>query len=783
MDNAINQFDNTEEKDDLISVMEVVGKFIRHWKWFVLSLIVILTVTSIYLRYSTPVYSISSDIKLKENNQSGSSGAVAIEDLAMLGSIDNIADEAEVIRSRTIVRSAINRLGLHTSYIVEGRIKSTDLYNKSPIIVAMEQNQLDELSENIDFNMRYDESDVLHISGSIGGNKVDTTFTSLPALLPTVHGNISFVKRDGIESRNRVLNVTIRTADGVIKSFRKNLTITTKSGRATRSSLLTMTFNTPYPEKGIDFLTTLVDVYNNEMIEDKNMEARNTQEFINERLNIIDKELSSADVSVEEYKRTQGLTDMQVDLQRNIQMGSQYERDLVNVETQLNVVNSLSSYVNDTENVNRPIPSNIGIDDPTLVATSNEYNKLLLERERMSQSMTDENPVLRRIDEQIAGLRSSINSSIRSVQQGLSIQRRDARNQANIYGGRLGSMPTQEREFVDLTREQQIKQNLFLMLLQKREENALALAATSNTAKIINEAVLGQKVFPKTKIIYLAAFLLALLIPAGIIYLLDLLQYKIKTRSDVERLSKVPILGEIPTHLESEDVVVTENDTSEINEAFRILRTNLMFSLGADKKVMIFTSTISGEGKTFLAINTAMSLALLNKKVIVIGMDIRLPRLRQHFELNNKSGLTDYLSGFERDINPLIVQSKQNENLFVLHAGTIPPNPAELLSQSKLDDLLLKLRNEYDYIIIDSAPAGLVTDTLILNRLTDATIYLARAGYSKKTNLKFANDLMKQNKLKNMLLVINDVKDYYHGYGYGYGYGYGKKARSRSRKR
>jgi capsular exopolysaccharide synthesis family protein len=448
-------------------------------------------------------------------------------------------------------------------------------------------------------------------------------------------------------------------------------------------------------------------------------------------------------------------------------------------------VNSLNSYLNSPENRDKTIPSNIGIQDPTLAATTAEYNRLLLERERLSQSMTDDNPAMKRLNEQINGLRQSIGASINSVQQGLQIQRREARNQANLFGGRMSAMPTQEREFMELSREQQIKASLFLMLLQKREENALALAAYANKAKVLDEAASEGQVAPRMMIILLAALLLGLLIPMGIIYLADMLQYRIRTRGDVDRISKVPILSEVPKHDEEENIAVMENETRPIDEAFRMLRTNLLLTLGADNKVVVFTSTVSGEGKTFIALNSAISLSLLNKKVLLVGLDLRIPRLKEYMNLDTRDGITSYLSGFEKDLDKLIVPSGITENLFALPAGPIPPNPAELLSRPSLDAAFARLREEFDYIMVDSAPVSQVTDTLILNRVSDATVYVCRANYSSKGNLRFANEMMAQNRLKNMVLVVNDVDEFHHAYGYGYGRGYGygyEKGRKKKKK-
>lgn len=784
-----------KEQDGNTSIMEVFMRYIRYWKWFLASISVLFVLSFLYIRYTTPIYKVTSSIILKDAKSKKLESGLGTLDglgLGLMGAVSNVENEMYIMESRSLVRSVINRLNLHTSYIVEGRIKETDLYTKSPVIVDMDQDTLDSLKESIAFTLHIKNNQIevygriKDLSGNVNTN-IDTIFSYLPALLRTPIGNISFTQRHGSPLvSEKPINVIIQHPDAVIKEYRENLTIQPASKIA---SVLDLSIKTAYPDKGKDFLNTLVDVYNNETIEDNKMEVLNTQKFINERILIINSELSEAEKDVEEYKRSQGLTDIQTDLQRNVQMGSQYEKQLVQVETQLSIVRSLNDYVNDPQNKNKTIPTNVGVEDPTLAATTSEYNRLLLERERLSQSMTADNPAMKKLEEQIAGLRQNINSSVSSVQKGLAIQRRDARNQAGLYDGKIGVLPRQEREFMELSREQQIKAGLFLMLLQKREENALALAATANSAKVLDEATLEDKVFPRTAIILLAALLLGLLIPAGLVYLLDILQYKIRTRADVDRVSKVPVLGEIPKYGEDGNVAVKEGETREIDEAFRMARTNLMLTLGSDNKVVIFTSTVSGEGKSFVALNTAISTALLDKKVLLIGMDLRIPRLKEYLNLKTHNGLTNYLSGFEKDIDSLIVPSGIHPSLDVLPSGPVPPNPAELLSRSTLDKAIAKLREEYDYIFIDSAPSSQVTDTLIINRVSDTTVYVCRADYSSKGNLRFANELMAKGKLNNMLLVINDVTDFHRGYGYGYGSGYGygygndKKKKSKLRRK
>lgn len=782
MENQINNPNlDTQQEENEISLMEIVFKYLKYWKWFVASLVVAVMLAFVYFRYTVPVYNVTSSVILKDekSGRGGMSGGMggfgALDGLELMGGVSNVENETYVIRSKTAVRDVVNRLNLTTSYIQEGRIKSNDMYTNSPFIITMDREGLDTLKQCIDFTAKLNKDMTIDVTGTVGEEKIDTKLDNLPALLTTKQGVISFMLREGVKPYYEPLLITINRPEATVRSYRSSLTVQPASKTA---SVLNLSLKTAYPNKGTDFLSTLVEVYNYQTIEDKNQEATNTKNFINERLTIIDRELGMAEGAVEEYKRREGMTDLEADLAQSLQQSSQYEQQLVRAESQLDIVNSLSEWVRNPANQDRPVPSNVGLQDPTLAATINEYNQRLAERERLKRSVEDSNPVMQKLNEQIQSLRGGINSSIASVRDGLMIEKRNIANQVRIYSGKIGDVPTQERQFTEIAREQQIKASLYLLLLQKREENALALAATANSAKVLDQAWTEARVHPKKPIVLLAALLLGILIPVGIIYLLDILQYKIRTRGDVDRLTQLPVLGEIPSHPDVEalgNVVVSENATTELDEAFRMLRTNLTLSLAPEDKVVVFTSTIPGEGKTFAAINTAISLALLGKKVLLVGMDFRIPRLHTYMDMPNDKGMTTFLSGYEDDIEKLIVPTQSSEHLKLMLAGPIPPNPAELLSRNTLDVAMEQLRAKFDYIIIDSAPVSLVSDTLILNRVSDATAYMCRANYSSKMNLKFANDLMKQGRLKNMLLVINDVKDFHRGYGYGYGYGYGTK--------
>ncbi|WP_321426172.1 polysaccharide biosynthesis tyrosine autokinase [uncultured Bacteroides sp.] len=786
-----------DNQSEINNVQEIFFKYLPYWKWFIVSLIVCLAVAFIYLKYTIPVYNVSAAVIIKDDKKggNGTSELSVFEGMGLLGGSNNIDNEVEVLKSKSTIKSVVNALGLHTSYKLKGSISSTELYTNSPLEVKMDPQALDSLSGSILLNATMNPDRSLKIEGLVNNEEVNTTLHNLPALLRTSVGDLTVSYRPNVPSIvNKIIEVSINRPSRVAKAYLGRLSIAPTSKT---TSVVNLSLSETNCKRGVDFLTKLVEVYNQDAMADKNKVALNTKLFIDDRIAIIDKELGSAEKTVEDYKRGQKMTDLQSDAQLVLQTSSEYEKKLVEAETQLNLVDYLQKHVSNKANRYSLVPSNVGLEDPTLVATINEYNKTLLERDRLLRTASENNPTVLNLNGRIDALRGNVTAAIASVHHGLVIAKNDINHQTRLFNSQIENAPTQERVFTELSRQQQIKASLFEMLLQKREENNLSLAASANSAKIIDEPLASDApVSPKSSMIYLVALIIGLVIPIGIIYIRDLFQYKIRTRADVDKVNKLPFLAEIPNYEGESNIAVRENDNASIAEAFRVLRTNLLFILGADKKVILFTSTQGGEGKSFVSLNAAISLALLNKKVVVVGLDIRKPRMAEYLNLNAKNGITSYLSGFEDNLDNLIVPSGIHPNLYALPAGPLPPNPSEQLVKESLDKAFEYLRNEYDYIIVDSAPIGLVTDTLIINRVVDATAYVCRVNYSNKVNLKVANEIMEQKKLTNMSLVVNGIDNarrgygyvygYGQGYGYGYGYGYGddnEKKQKKSRKK
>lgn len=777
-----------EEKEEKTNWQAMLFKYIIRWPWFIASVIFCLVCAWLYLKTITPVYNISASIIIKDNKKGGNTGndLSAFEDLGIISSSQNIDNEIEILRSKSLIKDVVSELGLYISYSGEGRFQKPDLYSSSPVLVHFLPEDAERLKAPILLTVNYQSGNRIDVTATINGNTINKHFTELPAVLSGEAGTLTFTSNPATPiTGSGNVDVSIVNPLSVAKGYRGALSIEPTSKN---TSIVTISIKNTNKKRGENFINKLVEIYNKNANNDKNEVAQNTARFIDERISVINQELGTTEQELESFKREAGLTDLSSDAQLAISEQSAYEKLCVENGTQLNLVQYLSEYIQKPENATATLPANIGLNDETLSGLIAQYNALILERNRLLRTSSETNPVVRRLESNIQDMRAGILTTIASVRKGLLITKADLDRQAGKYAGRISNAPAQERRFVSIQRQQEIKAGLYLMLLQKREENNIALAATANNAKIIDDALADDfPVSPQSKKIYMMAFVLGLGIPVAIIYILNLLSYRIEGRADVERLTNVSIIGDVPLN-DSEDkhaIAVRENDNDIMAETFRSLRTNLLFILGdPDKKVVLVTSTMSGEGKTFIASNLAVSLALLGKKVIIVGLDIRKPGLNKVFRIHHKEkGITGFLSAPQStDLRSMILPSEVSDNLHVLPGGAIPPNPTELLARKSLDDAIELLKKDYDYVVLDTAPIGMVTDTQLIARVADASIYVCRADYTHKNDYQLINELYANKRLPGLCTVINglDMKKKKYGYYYGYGkygryYGYGKK--------
>lgn len=723
----------------------------------------------------------------------------------MISSSQNIDNEIEVLRSKTIVKEVVEDLGLYISYTDEDEFPSRNMYKTSPVQVSLTPQEADLLEEPMIVKMALQPQGSMDVTVKIDDDEYQKHFEKLPAVFPTDKGTLAFFltpdsvlssKRTSEETTNlekttRNITATINKPLAVAKWCCKNMTIEPTSKT---TSVAVISLKNSNVQRGKDFINKLLEMYNINTNNDKNEVAQKTAEFINERIGIISKELGSTEKDLESFKRGAGITDLTSDAQIALTGSAEYEKKRVENQTQINLLQDLQKYMqNEGYEV---LPSNIGLQDLNLAAAINRYNDVLVERKRLLRTSTENNPTIINLDTSISAMKENVQVSLDRVLRGLFITKADLDREASRYSRRISEAPGQEREFVSIARQQEIKAGLYLMLLQKREENAITLAATANNAKIIDEAIADDApVAPRSKITYLIALILGVGIPVGVIYLLELTKFKIEGRADVEKLTSAPIVGDIPLTDEKQGAIaVFENQNNLMSETFRNVRTNLQFMLGNGKKVILVTSTVSGEGKSFISGNLAISLSLLGKKVVIVGLDIRKPGLNKVFNISKREqGITQYLANPEKNLMDLVQLSDVSKNLYILPGGTVPPNPTELLARDGLDKAIETLKKNFEYVILDTAPVGMVTDTLLIGRVADLSVYVCRADYTRKNEYTLINELIDGNKLPNLCTVINglDLKKrkygYYYGYGkygkyygygkrYGYGYGYGEQS-------
>jgi len=771
--------DTEEEYGQPIDFVGLLFKYLSHWKWIVVSLAVCMTLAVIYLKLSDPLYHVTSTILLKDDKKGGGMAEFdALKDLGMFDVKNNVDNELEVLKTSNLAKQAVRELGIYVDYKQVGTFKNRQLYGaKCPIIVSLPDNVLDTLSQTIEFDVLVHPNGSSEFSGTFEGInfKVITATTDSVVILP--NGKVNFRRGKFKPAKNMLVSVSIHSptnvADGMLGALTMALTSKT-------TSVVNITLSTSNVQLGKDFISKLMEVYNREDMKDQNLVANNTAIFIDDRLFSLTRELNEVESQVENYKQGQGLTDIKSETEVIIQQNSAYEQKRLEVETQLAIVSDIDAYIHKRENKFRLLPSSTGIQSTSLNDLINSYNKLLLERIRLSRTASSTNQAMIDLTDQTGAMLGTVQSSIRNEKRSWEIARQDLLGKDRQNAARIKAIPRQEREYTEIKRQQGIKETLFLFLLQKKEENYLSMSVVVPKGKIIDNARSNNiPVSPKRSVILLIPFLLGLILPIAGIAIHDLLRYQIENKEELEKLSIVPVLGEIPKTDSGGNAIIKANNTDSFTEMVRLLRTNLLFTLDEPgKKVINVVSSIGGEGKSFIAINLAMSLALLDKKVLIMGLDIRKPKLGEYMGLSCDTGISLFLSG-HMDANQLVRPSGLHPNLSVITAGPVPPNPNELLTKPALDKLMTGLREEYDFIVLDTSPLGLVSDSFALNRFADVNLYVVRADFTPKRNIIEATKLYNHQKLNNMYFVLNGVDGKKNSYRYGYGkkqgmtYGYG----------
>jgi capsular exopolysaccharide synthesis family protein len=758
---------NSIENNESINLRDLLFKYLIHWKWFLVSLLLFVIGAKLYLRYSIPEYKTQSTLLIKREDSGAMSELAAFQDLSMFSSSGrDLDDEIEVLKSRTLIEKTIKEGNFNISYILEGRIKSSESYdNDIPIEVDFIQKAKDFYTIDTTFFLK----------------KINSTSFQLYSQKDSLAGNYKYgepinskklgvfiVNKNDLKSSGFNVHLKLESLNHTADRFGGKLAVSTLTKY---TNVLELSMVDPVAKKSEDFINKLVEIYNRDAIVDKNLISENTAKFIEERLAIISKELDGVEKDVENYKDKNKITDLSTEASLYLENSSESQKNGLLINTQLKVVDLMLDFM--TTNSNSDIiPANIVPEDNNSAGLIAEYNNLVIERNKILKSATTENPTVIRLTDKIASIKSSIFESLSKLKSSLNIKNKAITNQTNTINGRISEIPRQEREFRGIFRQQQVKEELYLYLFKKREETAITLAVTAPISKVIDAAYSSDSpVSPKRNLIYLVALILGLLVPFSIIYLIDLFDNKVKNRHDLENHLTLPFIGDIP-HSEDNNQIIQSSSRTSSAEAIRIVRTNLEFILsnnefGNKAKTIFLTSTLPKEGKTFVTVNLAATIAISGKKVLLIGLDIRNPRLDEYLDLPNR-GVTNFLSTKDASIENFIINQKGYEHFDILPAGVIPPNPAELLMHKKLDSMFEELKSKYDYIIVDTAPVSLVTDTLLISKNADAFIYVVRANYLEKSYLKIPESLYKDNKLPNMCVLLNDT-DTRSGYGYGYG--------------
>lgn len=755
-----------EKKIEQKDIKSILNGYLRYWYLFAIGAGIAILIAIVYLRYATPIYSASTMVLVKsEKGGDGPTESSALSDIALMNQTRSIDNEMLMFKSHGLMKRVVESLQLEVGFVVEGSVRDVEIYSKdAPIQVIISSYSPAFYGKSFVLRFKNDNSFELEDS--------EVNIYRFGEEIEKPYGKFTIVSdpESVINEADKPLTIRFKNIDELAKDYSNRLVINQVNKN---TSALFISLTDPVPKKATAILNELLNVYELENKEDKNKIAKKTVDFLDDRLDFLTQELNSVEMNVENYKQKHELTDVDTQAQEYLATASATRKQVEELDIQIDVLHSIENYLKSSSgNVDdfRLVPSTLTIQDVTLNGLIVKFNELQLDRERIMRTSRANNPAVVNIDEQLKNLQDNILENLKNIKQSLYITRRNLLAKSGQMGDKIQKVPVMQRQMVEITREQEIKQSLYLYLLQKKEEAALSLASSVSNLRIVDVPQSKGPVAPVKTNILAYSLLLGLFIPFLGVYLKSLVSKKIERRSDVENLTNTPILGEICHEGSGVSIVARPNERTPIAEMFRLLRSNLRFSMaGKENKVILITSSMSEEGKTFLSINLGATLAGAGKSVLIIEFDLRRPKLLKRLDLPKSMGLTDYLVGDVDDIQGLIWPSQVDSNLKILSAGTLPPNPAEIILDPRVGQLINQLKNEYDHIILDCPPVGKVADAFTLNDHIDSSIYVVRYNRTEKAQMEIVDDIFRNHKLKNMLIVLNDAKKSNNGnYTYGY---------------